>query len=707
MIDTREELVNALVEAAELEHGLLLQYLYAAFSLKRSTEEVLSSVQLEQAVRWEAQILRVAHEEMFHLAHVNNILVALGAPAWFGRPNFPQQGNRYPEPFQFELERFSTRSLAKFCLFELPVGEKLPDEIRQCLHQDDGGDDFRLFRIPDALLYSHIGELYGEIAHCISSSPLGETLFVDQATQVEGNWGLSGRPTDIFKVVDRATALKALERIVQNGEGTPAARQGSHYQTFVQMLSELQEAQQATAGLDFARAVCSNPILRSLPGTAGATTLLESPSSVATAKLFDGVYGAMLMLLLEGFAPSEQAAAGGERVQLVRNSARRLMSAVIRPLAEILTALPVAEDGDPRRAGPCFGLYGPLLLPPIATYRWPFIQDRLAGSLLSVAAAIEEVAKVAPKEIPRLERVADALTWTLQRLDAASGGSQSLATATDEQAELPDLGVHIEFSGWLQVRLATDPDPSDEPRGVSGYIHAGPGEPDLDRRIRFQPPFVLRSHSPDGGVQVQRVMRDGAEITGSPLIGASVDLEGAPIFKGENGIVAEDGFEPIVPFILSIKAGNQILLRRSASGSPDYVKFPFPGLQAKGIEDAPAEFLESVGIPDPDAYFADRAKILDNEYASATDEEKRLFLQQRLGTLRRIGARYFGAVLNYQVRLGPEDAPNPGLSILPGLIPDIALSAEPWIVQMAIGAWDPDTQFAFAKGTLWIKAPPL
>ena len=36
MIDTREELVNALSDAAELEHGLLAQYFFAAFSLKKT-----------------------------------------------------------------------------------------------------------------------------------------------------------------------------------------------------------------------------------------------------------------------------------------------------------------------------------------------------------------------------------------------------------------------------------------------------------------------------------------------------------------------------------------------------------------------------------------------------------------------------------------------------------------------------------------------
>ena len=35
MIDTREKLIDAPTEAAEIEHGLLLQYLFAAFSFKR------------------------------------------------------------------------------------------------------------------------------------------------------------------------------------------------------------------------------------------------------------------------------------------------------------------------------------------------------------------------------------------------------------------------------------------------------------------------------------------------------------------------------------------------------------------------------------------------------------------------------------------------------------------------------------------------
>jgi hypothetical protein len=46
-IDTREELINALTEAAELEHGLLCQYLFAAFSMKKHPSENATWPQLE------------------------------------------------------------------------------------------------------------------------------------------------------------------------------------------------------------------------------------------------------------------------------------------------------------------------------------------------------------------------------------------------------------------------------------------------------------------------------------------------------------------------------------------------------------------------------------------------------------------------------------------------------------------------------------
>jgi len=65
------------------------------------------------------------------------------------------------------------------------------------------------------------------------------------------------------------------------------------------------------------------------------------------------------------------------------------------------------------------------------------------------------------------------------------------------------------FAGWIQIRLATNPDPPDEPRGISGYTFALPGEPALDRLLRTSDPVAPRSHGPLIGVAVRAVTVDG------------------------------------------------------------------------------------------------------------------------------------------------------------------------------------------------------
>ena len=75
----REILINALYEAAELEHNLMCTYLYAAASLKSGEGEGLSVGEAAAVKRWRGVLLDVAIQEMGHLAAVWNITSALGA----------------------------------------------------------------------------------------------------------------------------------------------------------------------------------------------------------------------------------------------------------------------------------------------------------------------------------------------------------------------------------------------------------------------------------------------------------------------------------------------------------------------------------------------------------------------------------------------------------------------------------------------------
>jgi hypothetical protein len=126
-IEHRDALIYMLSEAAELEHAIMCQYLYAAFSLKTSVDEGVDERQLRSIQRCKKAVLGVATEEMLHLALVNNLLAAVGAAPRVGRPNLPQRGRYYPPGVELALEPFSEAALRHFLFLERPEGINLQD----------------------------------------------------------------------------------------------------------------------------------------------------------------------------------------------------------------------------------------------------------------------------------------------------------------------------------------------------------------------------------------------------------------------------------------------------------------------------------------------------------------------------------------------------------------------------------------------------
>jgi hypothetical protein len=135
----------------------------------------------------------------------------------------------------------------------------------------------------------------------------------------------------------------------------------------------------------------------------------------------------------------------------------------------------------------------------------------------------------------------------------------------------------IFFEGFWQCRLSTDPDPTREPRGTSGYTVALAHERDFDRVIKTQcdqiPAGELRQpfppYTPNGKTQFGVFV---ARVAGAPnpdieklLAGAEVRLLDNPQFELRNQIVG-DGINriapPIVPFNLQIGHGDTVYLRR-------------------------------------------------------------------------------------------------------------------------------------------------
>jgi Ferritin-like len=110
-VERREELLWLLVQACEPEHGLMCEYLFAQFTLKRSREEGLTDEQLAKVTAWERVLIAVIKQEMLHLALTTNLLTAIGAAPHLHRPNFPMLSRWYPPGVQIALVPFGERAL--------------------------------------------------------------------------------------------------------------------------------------------------------------------------------------------------------------------------------------------------------------------------------------------------------------------------------------------------------------------------------------------------------------------------------------------------------------------------------------------------------------------------------------------------------------------------------------------------------------------
>jgi hypothetical protein len=148
------ELVRLLREAAEIEHSLMIQYLYCAFSLKPVYQPVagFGSPNTDD-------LLGVSIQEMQHLGKVNQLLVALGASPTLIREDFPYEPDIYP--FRFNLEPGSRASLAKYVWTESPPGAT---DLRKAKTREDRAFCMELERALGASARPNfVGSLYDAV----------------------------------------------------------------------------------------------------------------------------------------------------------------------------------------------------------------------------------------------------------------------------------------------------------------------------------------------------------------------------------------------------------------------------------------------------------------------------------------------------------------------------------------------------------------
>jgi hypothetical protein len=374
-VDSREQLVYLLTQAAELEQGILCEYLFALYSLKRGPHDGLSAEQAAQVTRWGRTLSQIAVQEMLHLTLATNLLTAVGATPHFHRPNFPIRCQWYPPDVQIALVPFGEAALRHFLYLERPDHVDVEDAeafSALCECRPLTATPTTLMAAPQD--YSTVGHLYRSIDHGIARlvERYGEAGVFIGPPHAQATGKVLGWP-ELVAVTDVASAKAAIATIVEQGEGADGDWREAHFGRLSAILDEYLAATQADPTFSPARPV--RPAYVRRPPDQPQATVISDPLTAQVAELFDAAYQTMLQALCRLFLHHDET---DEEVATLAGTAIELMVGVLRPLGSVLTTLPLGPDHPGELAGPAFFMVHPSqFLLPYRPAAWKVMIQRL------------------------------------------------------------------------------------------------------------------------------------------------------------------------------------------------------------------------------------------------------------------------------------------------------------------------------------------
>jgi hypothetical protein len=362
--------VELLQAAAEVEQALLVEYLYAAYSIDPSGP----------AAALRDIVVEIAIEEMGHLITVQNLLLALGKDPYFDRESVPLNGKpagQYPFPMRFEP--FSGDSLAKYVTTESMPAKYIQDsELRKKLAP--------IFARADkaaGTTTNHVGVLYAKIFWLFQSddapNPYWKTLPVES---LPSGWhipdkalkGLAdprqvtadvfGRspvdpshPTadDVYVIEIRARdhALFALAMIAAQGEGYQT-NVNSHFARFLKAYDDF--AASFPAGV-LPVPVNPNTAPKKQSKPEAEAGRITHPKAVLWARLFDVRYQLLLLELWLGVWTDPTVNGPLGRDSLFNAALNEMRTRIAALAGRLLPGMDMKdEDNNGRKAGAPFGL---------------------------------------------------------------------------------------------------------------------------------------------------------------------------------------------------------------------------------------------------------------------------------------------------------------------------------------------------------------
>jgi hypothetical protein len=373
--------------AAEIEHSLMVQYLYAALSIGeppfRGSSVPPNAATI--AAGWRRQLLLIAREEMAHLLTVQNFFQILGIDPSLERQAFPAP-SFYPFPFQ--LEPVSRHSLAKYVVAEMPASEatKIPEIIAEA--NTAAGSNVNLV----GPIYHTLSEIMKDSTRLTDADLDFSGAYTRQATA--DDWFANDADLIVRNPKSRDEVYQALREIGEQGEGPwEQARDSipSHYSRFLSIYNAF-PSQKAGAPADWTptKAVPTNP------NTSGAGAgAITNESALLWSRLSNIRYRMLLTLIqhaltLEG--PKSKDDTITPKGYLIDWAFEEMVGRKLAGLARldrVISSFPQGNDPNIKAASP-FELPYSLFVPTNPHSRWK-LQNQLIGASIGLRSQIKAV----------------------------------------------------------------------------------------------------------------------------------------------------------------------------------------------------------------------------------------------------------------------------------------------------------------------------
>lgn len=423
----KDHLVMLLHNGAEIEHSLMVQYLFAAYTMGGEEVPVRHRVMVRH---WQESILAVAKEEMGHLLTVQNVLTLMGAPINLQREDLPWDTSYYP--FTFHLEPLTLNSVASYVFAEMPSESELEAALKdkklnpylrrryvRFRRRDRRDIERRVSRISSGQRRNphRVGELYDELIELVGDADrIPDQVFQEHTYSHQASfddWGRGYRPDPmpveadgslktptgpsiaerrahvlIDRVATRTEVLAALHALALQGEA-PVLAHGkggvplSHFDRFLEIYQEMKDLEPDMRRKRWGPSRDVAPDPTTVEGVPVRKGYIRNDHTRIVADLFNLRYRMLLKYLAHSFRLAHTEP--GDRPNLRAMVMHRVFGEMynLKTLASLLVRLPLHPGPDPvrgHRAGPPFEIPYALELPDREVDAWAMHQDLLASA---------------------------------------------------------------------------------------------------------------------------------------------------------------------------------------------------------------------------------------------------------------------------------------------------------------------------------------